>query len=142
MRYGSVVCMGNPIMLIDRHALASATEFSFPRRVDGRDMLERTFIPHKPLSRQAFGQFALDWLWCGNAYLERRQNMLGQALSLQPTLAKYMRRGADLETYYQVRGWRDEHEFAAGTSAICARRISTRRCTGCRNGCRHCSRRC
>ncbi len=41
--------------------------------------------------------------------------MLGQALSLQPTLAKYMRRGADLETYYQVRGWQDEHEFAPGT---------------------------
>ncbi|BFN28490.1 phage portal protein [Pseudomonas sp. SCT] len=80
-----------------------------------RNMLERTFIPHRLLSRQAFGQFALDWLWCGNAYLERRQNMLGQPLSLQPTLAKYMRRGADLETYYQVRGWRDEHEFKPGT---------------------------
>lgn len=131
--------MGNPIMLIDRHALASATEFSFPRRVDGRDMLERKFIPHKLLSRQAFGQFALDWLWCGNAYLERRQNMLGQALSLQPTLAKYMRRVADLETYYQVRGWKDEHE---ARSAICARRISTRRFTGCLSGCRRCRARC
>jgi len=107
--------MGNPTVLIDRFTLALTTEFTFPRRVDSRDMLERTFIPHKLLSRQAFGQFALDWLWCGNAYLERRQNMLGQALSLQPTLAKYMRRGADLETYYQVRGWKDEHEFKAGT---------------------------
>src|SRR5690606_29596187 len=52
-----------------------------------RNMLERTFISHRLLSRQAFGQFALDWLWCGNAYLERRRNMLGQTLSLQPTLA-------------------------------------------------------
>jgi PBSX family phage portal protein len=80
-----------------------------------RNLLARTFIPHKLLSRQAFEQFALDWLWCGNAYLEKRRNMLRQALGLQPTLAKYMRRGTDLETYYQVRGWKDEHEFEAGS---------------------------
>jgi len=29
--------------------------------------------------------------------------MLGTALGLQPALGKYMRWGADLETYYQVR---------------------------------------
>ncbi|WP_312478002.1 phage portal protein [Stutzerimonas nitrititolerans] len=80
-----------------------------------RNMLARTFIPHRLLNRPAFEQFALDWLWCGNSYLEKRRNMLGQALGLQPPLAKYMRRGADLETYYQVRGWKDEHEFETGT---------------------------
>jgi len=32
-----------------------------------RNMLARTFIPYKLLSRQTFKQFALDWLWCGNA---------------------------------------------------------------------------
>jgi len=31
-----------------------------------------------------------------------------------------MRLGADLETYYQVRDWRDEHEFKKGT--ICHQR--------------------
>lgn len=80
-----------------------------------RNMLARTFIPHKLLNRPAFEQFSLDWLWSGNCYLEKRRNMLGQALGLKPTLAKYMRRGEDLETYYQVRGWNDEHEFAPGT---------------------------
>ncbi|WP_434673731.1 phage portal protein [Pseudomonas sp. R1-15] len=80
-----------------------------------RNMLARTFIPHKLLSRQTFEQFALDFLWCGNGYLEKRENMLRGALGLQPALGKYMRRGADLETYYQVRGWRDEHEFKRGT---------------------------
>lgn len=80
-----------------------------------RNMLARTFIPHKLLNRPAFEQFSLDWLWSGNCYLEKRRNMLGQALGLKPTLAKYMRRGEDLETYYQVRGWKDEHEFAPGT---------------------------
>ena len=80
-----------------------------------RNMLERTFIPHKLLSRAAFGQFALDWLWCGNAYLEKRRNMLGQALGLLPPLAKYMRVGTEPARYYQVRGWKDEHEFEPGT---------------------------
>lgn len=80
-----------------------------------RNMLARTFIPHKLLSRQTFEQFALDFLWCGNGYLEKRENMLRSTLGLQPALGKYMRRGVDLETYYQVRGWRDEYEFKRGT---------------------------
>lgn len=80
-----------------------------------RNMLSRTFIPHPLLSREAFEQFALDWLWCGNAYLEQRRNRLGGTLSLQPALAKYMRRGQDLDRYFMVRGWKDEHEFEAGT---------------------------
>jgi len=53
-----------------------------------RNMLARTFIPHKLLSRQAFEQFALDWLWCGNCYLEKRNNMLRNTLGLVPPLAK------------------------------------------------------
>lgn len=47
--------------------------------------------------------------------VERCENMLGQPLSLLPCLARYMRRGTDLERYYQVRGWKDEHEFKAGS---------------------------
>lgn len=80
-----------------------------------RNMLSRTFIPHRLLSRAAFEQFALDWLWCGNAYLERRRSMLGTTLELRPALAKYMRRGRDLEKYFMVRGWKQEHEFEAGS---------------------------
>lgn len=80
-----------------------------------RNMLSRTFIPHKLLSRAAFEQFALDWLWCGNAYLERRRSVLGGSLELRPALAKYMRRGVDPDTYFMVRGWKDEHPFEKGT---------------------------
>jgi PBSX family phage portal protein len=80
-----------------------------------RNMLARTFVPHKLLSRHAFEQFALDWGWSGNAYLEKRNNMLGSTLGLQPALSKYMRRGVDAESYFQVRGWKDEHEFERGT---------------------------
>lgn len=87
-----------------------------------RNALARTFIPHKLLSRQAFEQIVMDLGWSGNLYLEKRDNMLGRAMGLRPCLAKYMRRGADLETYYQVRGWRDEHEFRAGS--ICHLRVA------------------
>lgn len=80
-----------------------------------RNALARTFIPHRLLSRQAFEQIVMDWGWSGNLYLEKRDNMLRQALGLQPCLAKYMRRGVDLDTYYQVRGWKDEHEFKRGS---------------------------
>jgi PBSX family phage portal protein len=80
-----------------------------------RNMLERHFIPHKLLGRAAFGQLALDWVTFGQAYVERRENMLGQPLALLPCLAKYMRRGEDLQTYYQVRGFNDEHVFKAGS---------------------------
>lgn len=80
-----------------------------------RNMLARAFVPHRLLSRAAFEQFALDWLWSGNAYLERRRSMLGTSVALQPCLAKYMRRGEDLDRYYLVRGWKDEHEFEKGT---------------------------
>lgn len=45
-----------------------------------RNMLVRTFKPHRLLSRQAFEQFATDFGWCGNAYLEKKDNMLGQAI--------------------------------------------------------------
>ncbi|WP_434771153.1 phage portal protein [Pseudomonas entomophila] len=87
-----------------------------------RNALARTFIPHKLLSRQAFEQIVMDLGWSGNLYLEKRDNMLRDTLGLRPCLAKYMRRGTDLETYYQVRGWRDEHEFKRGS--ICHLRVT------------------
>jgi len=31
-----------------------------------RNMLSRSFVPHRLLSRQHFEQFALDFLWSGN----------------------------------------------------------------------------
>lgn len=87
-----------------------------------RNALARTFIPHRLLTRQAFEQIVMDWGWSGNLYLERRDNMLRQAHGLKPCLAKYMRRGTDLETFYQVRGWRDEHEFKPGS--VCHLRVA------------------
>lgn len=80
-----------------------------------RNMLARMYIPHRLLSREGFEQLALDWLTFGMSYVENRKSVLGSPVSLQPCLAKYMRRGVDLESFFMVRGWRDEHEFKPGT---------------------------
>jgi len=51
----------------------------------------------------------------GNGYLEDQRNRLGRTMKLEPALAKYTKRGIDLDTYWFVRGWGDEHSFATGT---------------------------
>lgn len=79
------------------------------------NILTSTFVPNKRLSHAAFKRFALDFLTFGNAYLEKRNSRSGLMLELSHALAKYMRRGKDLDTYYFVRGWQDEHEFAKGS---------------------------
>lgn len=76
-----------------------------------RNLLTSSFMPHPLLSREAFSRLALDFLVFGNAYLEKRYNRLGQVIGLEPALAKYMRRGVDLNAYYFVRGWQQEHRF-------------------------------
>lgn len=79
------------------------------------NMLVRSFKPHRLLSREAFEQFSMDWVHFGMGYFERRNSVLGTAMALVPPLAKYMRRGVEPGTFYQVRGWKDEHEFERDT---------------------------
>lgn len=43
-----------------------------------------------------------DYLVFGNAYLEKRTNRFGEVIALEPALAKYTRRGLDLDTYWFV----------------------------------------
>ncbi len=43
-----------------------------------------------------------DYLVFGNAYMEKRSNRLGGILALEPSLAKYTRRGVDLNSYWFV----------------------------------------
>ena len=79
-----------------------------------RNQLSRTFIPHPLFSRQAFEQYAQDYLCLGNGYVEKRRSVLGSTLALNPTLGKYMRVGKD-DRFFQVQGWKQEHEFDAGS---------------------------
>jgi PBSX family phage portal protein len=62
-----------------------------------------------------FSRFALDFIVFGNAYLERVLSRTGQVLTLKAALAKYMRRGTNLDTYYFVPTFQDEHEFEKGS---------------------------
>lgn len=80
-----------------------------------RNMLARTFIPHRLLSRDAFEQLALDWITFGNGYVERRRSRLGGTLALRAPLAKYVRRGVAEGEFYQVSASGKEHEFEPGT---------------------------
>ncbi|MBK1686185.1 phage portal protein [Rubrivivax gelatinosus] len=80
-----------------------------------RNVIASTFIEHPLLDRATFSAWVLDFLIFGNAYLERRGSRTGRMVRLQHALAKYVRRGADLDDYFFVRGWRDEHQFDRGT---------------------------
>ncbi|HBL8927824.1 TPA: phage portal protein [Enterobacter hormaechei subsp. xiangfangensis] len=118
---------GDPIPVLDRRELLDYVEcvqvdrwYEPPVSFDGlariyraavhhsspisvkRNILTSTFIPHPLLSQQAFSRFVQDYLVFGNAYLEKRTNRLGGILSLEPSLAKYTRRGVDLDTYWFV----------------------------------------
>jgi PBSX family phage portal protein len=79
-----------------------------------RNVLVSTFIPHKLLSRTAFARLVIDFLVFGNAYPERRRAVTGKALELQPALARYVRRGKDLDSYWWVPGWKQEQPFKRG----------------------------
>lgn len=80
-----------------------------------RNVLTGCFIPHKLLSRQAFTAFALDWFVFGNGYLEMRGNRLGGQMGFRHSLAKYTRRGSDLDNYWFVEQWQAEHQFTPGS---------------------------
>ena len=80
-----------------------------------RNMLVRTFQPHRLLSRETFAQLALDFTTFGMAYVERRNNVLGDALELKVPLAQYMRRGVEPGEFFQVTAAGSDHEFEQGS---------------------------
>lgn len=94
----------------------AAVHHSSPINVK-RNILTSTFIPHPLLSGQAFSRFIQDYLVFGNAYLEKRTNRLGGVLALEPSLAKFTRRGTDLDTYWFVQyGFNTQpYEFTKGS---------------------------
>jgi PBSX family phage portal protein len=78
------------------------------------NILTSTFVPSKFLPREVFKRFVLDFLTFGNAYLEKRTSRSGLTLQLKHSLAKYVRRGRELDTYFFINGWQQEHEFPKG----------------------------
>ena len=80
-----------------------------------RNILLSSYVPHPMLSRSDFSKWALDYLVYGNAMLERVNSRTGSPIKLEHALAKYVRRGIDLNKYFYVTGYKQEHEFAAGS---------------------------
>jgi PBSX family phage portal protein len=80
-----------------------------------RNILVKCFVPHPLLSRMEFSRFSLDFLVFGNGYLERVESMTAKTLSLKSALSKYMRRGIELDSYFFVPTFKDEHEFKKGS---------------------------
>ena len=78
------------------------------------NILTGTFIPHRMLDRQTFAGIALDFLVMGNAFAQRIDAVSRKPQRLVRSIAKYTRRGVDLDTYYFVHGYKQEHAFAKG----------------------------
>ncbi|MCB1938613.1 MAG: phage portal protein [Rhodocyclaceae bacterium] len=79
-----------------------------------RNILSATYRPHPALPRPEFDRIALELMVFGNAYLERINARSGKLLKLRAALAKYTRRGKDLDQYWWVRGWGDMVPFRKG----------------------------
>jgi PBSX family phage portal protein len=59
------------------------------------NILSSCFRPSRLLDRQRFKRLALDYVVFGNAFFERRRNMLGDPWKLEPLMARWTRRGKD-----------------------------------------------
>lgn len=79
-----------------------------------RNILTRAFVPHPLLSIETFKAWALDFLVFGNGYLEEVRGRTGRRLSFARRAAKYVRRGADLETYWWAPNHFDRQAMPAG----------------------------
>ncbi|KAA8734930.1 phage portal protein [Acinetobacter qingfengensis] len=82
-----------------------------------RNFLANLFIPHPHLS--SIEQISLDFIWCGNAYLEEVKSRLGNVIQYKPALAKYMRRGKDTDQYFLLNNDHNGYQEWEFQSRIC-----------------------
>ena len=80
-----------------------------------RNLLVASFEPSPWLTRKAFAAAVQDYLVFGNAYLERRDSLLGMPLRLDHALAKYTRRGVIAGQFFYVPGGIEETPFRPGS---------------------------
>ncbi|WP_022955783.1 phage portal protein [Perlucidibaca piscinae] len=79
-----------------------------------RNILLSTMEPTPLLSRQSASRLFKEYLAVGNCYLERRRSLSRKTLRFEPSMAKYTRRGLDLDQYFFVPDYEKEHPFARG----------------------------
>lgn len=58
-----------------------------------RNQLVQSFVPHRLLSRRQFGEWVLDYLIFGNAYLQMVENVFDQPMELRHTPSAWTRVG-------------------------------------------------
>lgn len=85
-----------------------------------RNLLVKSFVPSRWLSRAGFSRWALDWIVFGNAYLELIPNNAGRPAMLRCSPAAYTRVGVKPDTFWFLRGLdalnaHKAHEFALGS---------------------------
>ena len=82
-----------------------------------RNFLANLFIQHPRMSRKAFEQIALDFIWCGNTYVEDVKSRLKNTIEYKPALAKHTRAGENKDQYFYLnqshKGY-EEFEFTPG----------------------------
>ncbi len=80
-----------------------------------RNILTSDFIPHPWLSRHEFNALALNVLTFANCYTHIERNIFGGIVRLRSRPALNMRRGTDLESYYQLNAFNHaaHYKFAA-----------------------------
>lgn len=79
-----------------------------------RDMLAEAYIPHPLLSRSEFKGLVLDYLILGNAFLQRMRGRTGKTIGLTRRMAKYVRRGLDLNSFYWLPDYMRREELPSG----------------------------
>lgn len=83
------------------------------------NVLASCFMPSAYLSRQEFTKLAIDYLWFGNAYVEKIVGKTGKLLKLKTSPAKFTRRSLNDEykfiTSPQIYETQAIHSFAKGS---------------------------
>lgn len=82
------------------------------------NILTSCYQPHPLLPRQDFAKLAMDYLWFGNAYLERSLSRTGKLLALRTSPAKFTRRDRNDRYKFITRDWSVGivvHDFAPGS---------------------------
>lgn len=80
-----------------------------------RNVILSCYIPHPLLSRQDMSAWILDYLIFGNNFMEVRRNRLGEPIELKHSLAKYTRRGVNLDQYWFVTRYAQDFAFEPGS---------------------------
>lgn len=79
-----------------------------------RNMLAASLDPTPWLSRRDFAGMVQDYLIFGNCYARAILNRFGTPIRLEHALAKYIRRGLDMERYWWTPAYNKQQQYEAG----------------------------